>query len=349
MSDIEFSLAPFASCVDEVVSFRNANRPIQRDHGYFEWRYRRRPCAEQAQIVWGADRQGRKFASASIIPHDFFVGDRVHAVGMLGDISVLPECRGQGVGTRMIEFLHGAESLQRLLGCLVLPNDEAASAFERAHWADATHIERFVRIVDIAPRLRSRLGTSRAVDWLAGGFNVLLDARFRGTRANDGFETRAHQTPQFDSDYDRFWDEFPKAGRILAVRNRAYLNWRYAEHPSTRHGLFELRLRDRLQGYVVFHAANDLVLVDDFLAVDLARGAHLVSAFVAWTREQRVGASIQVRWAGDASSWAPWRNFGFVRRHDVQRVMTPPPSAGASALNGSEAQSWFVSAGDKDV
>ena len=349
MSDIHFTVVPYRTCVEEVIAFRNANREIARDRRYFEWRYERHPCRQKAMIIWGIDAQGHKVAAASLIPHDFYVLDGAHPVGLLGDISVAPECRGRGVATRMFQFLQQDPALEALRACVVLPNDEAVHSLERAGWRQVTTIARLVKIVDVGPRLRNRFGERRAIVGVSRAINLL--ARF--TSLDGWYPPRAPyhvaETGEFDHGFDELWDEIPKRGRILALRNRSYLHWRYHEHPTVRYRTFEVRHEGRLRGYVVFHVADDVAVVDDFLAVDAMVGPWLIKEFLTHVRRGRLAADIHVRYNAGSFLGVPWTRFGFVRRRDFQRVMVSVPRVDRSPEFPSGEGFWFVTAGDKDV
>lgn len=349
MSDIRFRVVPYETCVEEVIAFRNANRELTRDLHYFEWRYQRRPCREKAMIVWGTDGQGRKMAAASIIPHDFYVMDGVYPVGLLGDISVAPESRGRGVATQMLRFLQQDPALQALRACLVLPNDEATRSLERAGWRQVTSIARLVKIVDVGPRCQAWFGNSRPVNTISCAINAL--SRFISM---DGWQPRrgpcrAVESDVFDNGFDELWNEIPKRGRILALRDRSYLQWRYQAHPTVRYRKIELRLEAQLRGYIIFHLVDNVVVVDDFLAVDATVGTHLIGEFLAHVRRERSAADVHVRYNTGSFLGMPWKRFGFFRRRDFQRVMVSVPQVDRYPSFPSGEDVWFVTAGDKDV
>lgn len=350
MSDFHFNLVPYETCVEEVIAFRNANREIPRDRRYFEWRYDRRPCRKKAMIVWGIDSLGRKVAGASIIPHDFYVLDGVFPVGVLGDISVVPECRGRGIASRMLHFLREEPAFHALCASVVLPNVEVFRALERAGWRNAAAIARFVKVVDIGPRLPGWSGGPGLAAALSRAINFLL--RFASLDGWYSYRTspyHAAEIAEFSDGFDDLWNEIPKRGRILAVRDRSYLHWRYHEHPTVRHRIFAILHGQRLRGYVVFHVAADVVEIDDFLAADATVGLWLVKEFLAYVRQGRLAANIQVRYNANSFLAIPWARFGLVRRRDFQHVMASVSRTETHRLLPFEEGFWFVTAGDKDV
>ncbi|GEM_PF-5166757 len=338
---VEFAVEPFSRCAADVLAFRNVNRPIAREQRYFEWRYRR-PCAHEPLIVWARDRGGQPIGAASVIPHDYFVLDQIRPVGLLGDISVLPSHRGQGIAGRMLGFLARHEALRSMRACVVLPNDDVAGALRRAGWRDATTIHRFVKLLDVRPLLERRLGATAPTRWLAAAVNGALRALAPAPR----YEVR--ETTAFDDRYDALWEAVAVPGRVLAVRNRAYLTWRFAQHPLGSCRVVEIADAGRLKGYAVFHRQGDLAVVDDYLADSPDALVPLFAALFERVREAGGSTRLQVRTNRDARLALPWRRLGFLRRKDTQRVMVLDPHAAAGPLVAAGYE-WHVTAGDKDV
>jgi GNAT superfamily N-acetyltransferase len=349
MHDIHFQVLPYADCAREVLEFRNANRDVARDQAYFEWRYVRRPCRQRAMVVWATDGAGRQVAAASVIPHDFYFLDGVYPLGVLGDISVAPAFRGRGIATRLLGFLRQEPAFGALRACVVLPNEEVSGALQRCGWRDATAVVRLVKIIAIAPRLEASLGRWATVAGIPRAFDHLARyASLEGWVARCSSPYRAVEARQFDAGFDDLWNLVPKQGRVLAVRNRQYLQWRYGEHPLVPYRIFEIRREDRLRAYAVFHVTAEAVEIDDFLAADAAAGFWLVRELLAHVRRERLAANVHARYNISGFLAVPWRRFGFFPRRDSHRVMLGFPGHGAPGAFPPQA-SWFVTAGDKDV
>ena len=347
MSEFIFHLVPFESCVEEVITFRNANREIIRDRCYFEWRYDRRPCGSKAMIVWGSDDRGHKVSVASIIPHDYYILDGVYPVGVLGDISVIPACRGHGVATSMFHYLQQQQAIQALRLCIVLPNDAVAHALERAGWCTVASIARFVKVVDMTNRLPSWLIGRRGIARMIN--NMSRFASLDGWSSQGDSPYHVVELESIGDEFNDLWNEIPKQGRMLAVRDKNYLQWRYQQHPTVNYRIIGILQGDHLRGYVVFHVAGDAVEIDDFLAGDATSGLWLIKGFLTHVRQRKLAGTIHVRCNTDSLHALHWSRFGFVRRRDFHRVMTSVPSSEKSISLLSEEGYWFVTAGDKDV
>ncbi|KAF0135268.1 MAG: hypothetical protein FD145_94 [Candidatus Saganbacteria bacterium] len=56
---------------------------------------------------------------------------------------------------------------------------------------------------------------------------------------------------EFDDDFDRLWDLCSEKYKIVVVRNKAYLNWRYLERPDWKYYPFGVYANGELKGYSV--------------------------------------------------------------------------------------------------
>lgn len=350
--DLSFGVKSYAECVDALMAFRNRNRPIARNREYFDWRYRDRPCAIPAQVVW-AESGGRPVGALSVFPHDYHVLDGECTLGVLGDISVDPEFRGQGIAGTMFRFLAGIDLQKQLGGGIVLPNEEAARPLFRSGWIEADRIDRHVRILDIEPRLGRRLGDGTLAAVLSWPINVGTRWSVREIFFSRNAQRRYHSavTPAVDERFDGLWRRAAKRGHVLGVRSAAYLRWRYERHPVNRYEIFTLTRADDLCGYVCYRMSEGTCFIDDIFADTAGEVPNeLLRRFLAHLRDQQIADTVTVN-VNRSYLNIPWRGFGFSRRADFQRVLVAPAGADSAWIRASvsNAATWHIGAGDKDV
>lgn len=341
MGEIRYSVEPYARWREVVARLRNATRPTVRDSAYFMWRYEGRPCAEPAHaaIAWEGDRP---IGAIGVIPHDFFVLDRVAPVGVLGDASVMAGHRGRRIADGMIAALRAAECTRRWRGLLALPNRAVEGAFRREGFVPVSALGRRVRLLPA----RGAGGLRDAVTRLAARAIAPAFRDFRGARPA-GLEFAPGRG--FDARYDELWERLPKVGRIVSVRTAAYLRWRFEHHPLQRFETFELSSGAGLRGYFTLHTEGGSAFVDDFCALD-ARGADVLLRQV--LRElRRRGGSGRVVLQTSEGFWPAmaWSRYGFFAREDRQLAVWAPPAGAAAGDPAGSAAAWHLTIADKDV
>jgi hypothetical protein len=252
----------------------------------------------------------------------------------------------------MLAHLRADADVCKLGGSIVLPNDEAASALRAAGWRQVTTEYRRARPYRIYLKRAGGVAAllnaafSPTERWLRNG------ARRRSKHVAGEWEWQWQPSVTFDMRFDRLWDELPKQGRVIAVRNAAYLTWRYARHPATRYELLEVTQRGQLRAYALISVHDRIVSVTDFVCANAIAARYLRFAVVArWADDVGIDA-VQVRMT--EPSWMTHEfhtRSGFMRRKDQVPVLWNDGAANdANPLsNKLSAGDWFLTWGDKDI
>ena len=344
VSELSIRVEPYAECSTRVLEFRNQNRGTSLSARYVDWRYRGRPCQESALVVWVNHADGRTLGSAGLIPHDFHVLDAVRPIGVVGDISVVAEARGMGIASRMLTFLAEDARVRALGGTFVLPNAGATGPLLAAGWVNAATIRRRMRPLGVASAGGGGRGALRALVHRALRFAA------RPAPLPPGSTCRIQkQQLRFDDRFDALWSRLPKTGRVIAVRNAAYLAWRFADHPLMKFDLVEVDTAGQLSGYAVLSRHGTTVAVDDFVAIDSTAAKAVASAALAHAYSQQEVTGVQSRHCEPTWMPAGWSlKRGFVARPDESRALWRATGADPSGAMADPAN-WLVTPGDKDV
>lgn len=338
---IRYSVEPYAHCREVVAQLRNATRPTMRDAAYLAWRYEGRPCAEpaQASIAWDG---ARPVGALCAIPHDFFVLDRIAPIGVLGDFSVLSEYRGRGIADGIVAALRAAECARRWRGLFALPNRAAEGAFRRNGFALGRGVGRHVRLLST----REQSGLRRTAAGLAARLMAPVFRDYRGKMPTD-LEFRCGHG--FDARHDRLWERLPKDGRIISVRNAAYLRWRFERHPLHRFQTFELARDAELCGYFTLHVESATAVVDDFCALDRPSADVLLRQVLRELRRSRDSGRFALQVSQGFWPAMVWSRYGFFAREDRQSSAWTL-SDGAPPVDPAVMEmAWHVTMADKDV
>ncbi len=344
MDNIKFIIIPYEKCKKDLITFRNAHRENNQNETYFDWRYLNRPNKSAPIILWAEEKSGKKLGSISLIPHHFMINCSTNLFGILGDISVASEWRGKGIATQMFDYLSDCEEVKNLKAQIVLPNENAASALRKSGWNVVSRIERYVKIIHFEERLKRLL----RIRWLCKLASLPLNCATQLLSVESYIKFPAGYKWEivhgFDERFDDLWKNSNNEGTIRGFRNKAYLNWRYAEHPQLKYEVFTLTRNNQLCGYIVFHAQKDRYYIDDLLCVNKNRDSkYLLCGFLKLVRKHKVVSSISIGLNQNAFAYYPLRLFGFVKRRDHQKVMLQQNGAIGNAYQ------WYLTTGDKDT
>jgi GNAT superfamily N-acetyltransferase len=329
---MEVRVVNIADCLHEALAFRNQNRPIQRDVGYFEWRYLRRPSPTPAFCVWLVGSNG-PIGAATVAPHLYYCDNAAVRTGVVGDISIAQQARGRGIAVTLMDAVARTCS-ERLDGAFVLPNPPVIPALARAGWREVAAMPRYVRPTAGPTRnLSGRALLALALD----GLTAIFRSRLPIEAVPDHSRTAL---------LEALWRRVRTNGQRIGDCSSDYIDWRIRKHPIHRYTEWLVSSSDDRGAWAATRLESNSLLIDGLLADDEEIGAALLLRIAGWARIQAALTSIQVRATPAVAAIGGFSRLGFLRRGDLQ----PAYVAGSSdqrLLGGTPA--WHLTAGDKDV
>ncbi len=157
----------------------------------------------------------------------------------------------------------------------------------------------------------------------------------------------------FDERFDDLWRRVRTHYRVIIVRDRAYLQWRFGERPDVRYVILGALRGAELAGYVILRGAEagGLGFLTDFLVEPGGTPtlSSLVKAAIAWLRRDgatAVGCRASLaahRRALYAHGFLPffWGQHGYV--HAVAET------SGSDAASFEDFRQWYLTMGDGDL
>ena len=287
------------------------------------------------------------------------VMERVRPAGLGVDIMVHPDFRRYGIASQVAnqasDLMEGA-GVPLLVG---FPNEAAFQVYtrRRSNWQHVCSIPMLVKPLNFSsildkyiknPLLRGLIGVPVRATWAA-----MFPGR---TRRPAGLEVR--EVDSFDDRFDTLWEEISGQYSIQLVRDRAFLEWRFAQRPDTDYTILAAEGEGaRLRGYAVLSSGEMFGLRVGFILDLAAAGNDAASALVRHAlqgfREQNVDA------AGCLMLPHTWqykvlRRAGFVvaPKRVIHKEFYFGVQVKASALPDelvNRRESWFLTLADTDV
>jgi GNAT superfamily N-acetyltransferase len=207
----------------------------------------------------------------------------------------------------------------------------------------------FTRVI---PRIVGEHWLGRAAGSVVGTALRHMPPLRRQTAAPGVVVTRIHS---FDERFDRLWQRACRDYRVMVVRDRRYLDWRFAQRPDANYNILAATRGSEVVGYMVARctdkAGERWGYLVDFLVQDkspLLFGVLLEQALEGLRQEGPMAVSCRV-------AVPPYRRMlyrhGFVRLprgakgYIRVRVRLPDP---AVQFFG-DARQWFLTMGDGDL
>jgi len=319
----------------------------------WEWAFERNPFWEGEGLpVWIAVDGPRVVGQSAALVEPLVIRGREYRVGWGVDFFVLPEYRGQGIGTRLqaannaghevfmsLSMARSAAVIKSRIGLRPLPPVPVFTRILR-HEPDSV-----LRTLAARTRLPAGLLRLCGAHRLAAGVLHVRDGfrdRVRRPRPVPGVELIPVEV--FTEEVDALWQAVSPHFAALVRREAEYLNWKFCQQPHMRHQKAIARREGEVCGYVVFRRArpperNAGVLVDLFARPD-DEGTLCALAGYALARLREQGVSYVTAASSVPAIQACLLALGFKQSGAAQ----PMVRAGVDVPQ----QGWLLGKGDHD-
>lgn len=334
---------------------RTFGRPMG-DHEsprHWRWEFLENPTGRQAILL--AFAGPTLAAQYAALPVRLRIGGRDTDAALSLDTATAAAFRGRGLFPRLARQLY--RELGEAGGSAVFgfPNvNSAPTFFGKLGWRELAPFPLLVKPLPgaVTTWLSRRGAAARALAPLAEwGASIAAPP----ARAVSG-DLMLESIESFPADTDDLWNRAREGKTVCVVRDRAYLEWRYAGNPDHPYRLWTVRERGALVGTLVTRRADRFGFRSGFLvdllceearadvADALVRGAERV------LREEGAELLAALMYPGSAAH-AALRRSGFLRA--PERLMPQSIHFGVCPLRDepslSNPTSWYVTWGDSDV
>ena len=217
-----------------------------RSPAFWRWAYGANPAGGTGSVV--ALRDGRVVGKLGNVYVRFAVkGERVRA-GLLEGFCVLPSERTWQCTRGLILSCFAEDAEERFAFGYSFSTASAAQVSKRTGGVILGRVPVFGGFINAA-----RVLEGRGVPWpisLAGcPLHVVAGLKHRGSD-DSGLTIRTIE--RFDGAFDELWAAAEKTRSVSAVRDAAYLNWRYLECPDRSYTRAAAFRGEQLEGFAVF-------------------------------------------------------------------------------------------------
>jgi ribosomal protein S18 acetylase RimI-like enzyme len=236
----------------------------------WNWQYTQNPNISKVTEelpIWIALKGASIVGQLCTIPVEIKTEGGVYPAVWGVDLIVLPSCRGEGVGHRLIQ--EAAETCQFYMA--IEMSDTTKRIYNRLNYPDLTPVPVYRRIVNLTTGLileyldkctRSERRLKRVMDsvrsflpidrMLASLLNALLRVRYFFIRLRHvKISVTIKEVQEFGNEIDALWVKVSDSYDVIAKRDQRFLNWRYATNKQLHYHLFIALRNENVVGYSV--------------------------------------------------------------------------------------------------
>lgn len=203
-------------------------------------------------IIWLAEYKGDLIAEYPLLIMDMKVGNRLVKAGQIVDTMTHPQYRRKGIA-----FTLGSKSLGQLkeknaMLAFGFPTAEAYLLHMKSGWIDICAIQTMIRPLNLKKIVQTYITYDNIFAHTLSKLAELAQKTIFRVRRPSTFEgLTISKVSQFDDRYNNFWDTVSKDYRIIVVRSKNYLNWRYIDVPNAKYDIYVAEKNKNICGYIV--------------------------------------------------------------------------------------------------
>lgn len=315
----------------------------------WEWAFEQNPfLASAAPPVWIAlAPDGRVIGQSAALVEPLVVAGVEVRAGWGVDFYVLPEYRGQGIGTR----LQAANNQAQEVFISLSMTDTAAQIKRELGLRPLQPVGLYTRLLvhdpdSVAETLGQKLPwlPEPVRKWTAPAAARLLTRRDTPRPSQPSSRLTIHRAAGFTEAFDRLWEQISPAFSALVRRDARYLTWKYRHQPHVHYEILTALRAGDLAGYAVLRRArpperNAGILADLFAHPE---DEETVRLLIAETLAEFF--SRRVTYASAASSVPAFRRLLEQAGFKLSRTITPLAHASFPLPE----TGWLFSRGDHD-
>jgi GNAT superfamily N-acetyltransferase len=237
------------------------------------WRWQIRENPDGTAWIHLAEDGNKIVGHLADLPKRFSVQGKIVLGTLTHDMMVHPDYRRRGISTATAEYaIHRVEREKGMFMTAYSIREESFNSLIKTGWKAVLKLPVLVfpiRFHGIMNRYLRFQPMSLLIGGMAKFFYLLLLGRRKKEKMGGVEIKRVHK---LDEQFDLFWEKAISLYRIMGVRDRNYMNWRYLQHPTRSYAIYGAFQKEEMKGYIVLRKVellnfNSAVIVD-LLALD---------------------------------------------------------------------------------
>jgi hypothetical protein len=321
------------------------------DTGYWRWKYFQNPGGEPMMLI--AASKGRVIASFGIIPQQIKLGQMITNIAQGVDIAVAKDFRKSGILFKLERKGRDLCKDKDIIINYAISIQKTFPIFTRfANFSDICSIVNLAKVINPVPYLQ-RQYDSEFLSRLTGSSVRLITKLINKKKVINSNKIKIADIQQFDQRFDSLWQRVAPKYKVITVRDRKYLNWRYLEAPLP-YKIYSAEKDGSLEGYIVLICIQEEVrrgrIIDMLVDSDQDEVAEmLIQSAVNHFLDKQVDAIccwMLAHWP----SYQIFKKKGFLARRTPYNLLvrTLQPLQGTCEDHLMNASEWYLTEGDSD-
>lgn len=315
---------------------------------YWWWKYFKNPlgnCFCHCAIL-----DGRIVGFAGGIPYRLKWGNREILAGQVMDLAVEPEFIGKKVFS-IIQKINMNDIISKTDLMYGFTNSYSSRAYT-SYTDFPFHVPRMIKYLKTESIITKKTSStiarklSKGLDKISVGLTHAI-----GTRT-DSANIIIKEISSFDSDTDAFMKKIMSDFRMMHIRDKKYLNWRYRDHPLYSYTIFTAKTKKKMLGFVVLGNRNgkeNKGFILEFFALQERKDVqHLLLQKTTEYFQSRNTETITCWIFSHSPYYNAFRKHLYVKKKGDLLMTFVPPTDNALKKDFGNKTNWHISCGDHE-
>lgn len=318
---------------------------------WWHWMYKENPVG--LARIWVAEDNSKIVGHYPLVFMMLKAGNQLAKASQNIDQMTHPDYRHQGIALTLGKAAFRQAEQGGVHITIGFANEASYVVDMRTGWFDVAARQIVFKPLNLGNTLKLRIG-NRLLSELGGiGGNILLRVFYRSKKPPAIEGVRIIQVSSFDERINELWARVSNNYQIMVVRNKEYLNWRYAAIPDVHYLIYIAEKEGDIHGYLVSRCVQQggtkTGIIFDILATSQQIYQCLISEAMAQCELEKADTIYGLMIADKTVSTA-FRKNGFLSFPFLKdgRFIVYSSSPHVSKEFLAEPKNWFVQIGDSD-
>lgn len=321
---------------------------------WWHWMYKENPAASGKIWIWLADDDSRIVGQYAVMPVVMKIAGKTIIGAQSLDTMTHPEYTRRGIFETLTNKVYREAETEGIHIVYGFPNKLSYPGFtKKLKWFDVATMQIMFKPLNWENTLKIRVKNKFLLKLFAIGAH-LVSKGFVRTQSPPVVEgLTITQVFSFDDRINDFWGKVSNRYKIIVIRNRAYLNWRYGA-PNAKYIIYIAEGNKEIFGYLVLRCLQreytKVGLIFDILAQSEEVARYLLLEAVERCKREKMHL-IQCNLIADKMLLKAFRKSGFLPLPFIKgsQFCAYSSSSDISKEFLKDPQNWLVQIGDSDL
>ena len=319
---------------------------------WWQWKYKCNPAGKS--IIWLAEDKGKIVGQYAIIPVFIKIDSDIVTGAQSVDTMTHPDYRHQGIFETLAKAVYKEATTKDINIIYGFPNEFSYPGFiKKLDWDVMPYMQIMVKPFNWRNILKRKIENELPRIPLALGAGLIFNKIFLRTQKPPNIEgLTITRITSFEKRFDEFWLSVCDHSKIMVVRKRDYLNWRYST-PDTNYSIFVAEKDLKICGYAVLQQKIRVGVNTSTIFDLMAQTEDIMHCLISRTIEESQKESDMVFYSAITNDiyYRIFKRNGFIPLIFIKsgHFCVYPHVASSSKEFLTNPKNWIVQIGDSDA